>query len=277
MAGIVPVLRRRCRRVAPDGQPPALWNLKPGVWGSTMKFKSALLFALSGSIGGATASQARGGVGYFRKRSTPSNPNTDRQSSVRNGQATAASTWRTLLSDAQRAAWWLLAGTGQQGENVFNIVNVVRGYVNNIRLWTEQNGTPWTGDTLPLVLDPPAALRPIVTFPSSVIDVSAGTLAPSGLGSNPDWLQGAGTGTPAVLYVYASNQQSPSRFSRQYPYQLVNAYLIESTDGGPLGTIDLDALGFPLTANQVMYVKYVAQSADGSISTPFEDRVVIQA
>lgn len=58
---------------------------------------------LSGSVGGVVASHNKGGA-YLRGRSVPTNPNSDRQQSVRTAFSIASIGWRAL-TDAQRAAW----------------------------------------------------------------------------------------------------------------------------------------------------------------------------
>lgn len=58
----------------------------------------------SGSIGGVTYSHNRGGM-YTRTRTTPVNPNTERQGEARANLAQSSSAWSTILTDAQRQAW----------------------------------------------------------------------------------------------------------------------------------------------------------------------------
>lgn len=60
---------------------------------------------LSGSSGGITAARNRFGP-YFRSRTTPVNPNTDRQTQARSIMAFLAEQWRELpMNDAKRLAW----------------------------------------------------------------------------------------------------------------------------------------------------------------------------
>jgi len=58
----------------------------------------------SGSIGGTVWSHNRSGV-YIRNRSIPVNPNTDRQSAVRNAVRAISIAWETILTQVQRDAW----------------------------------------------------------------------------------------------------------------------------------------------------------------------------
>lgn len=73
-----------------------------------MKFKSAILTQVSGSIGGATYSHNRGGL-YIRARTIPVNPSTPGQVAVRAYFASMVAIWANTLTDAQRTAWTLYA------------------------------------------------------------------------------------------------------------------------------------------------------------------------
>ena len=69
-----------------------------------MLFESALISKASGSIGGVTGSRNRFGM-YFRSRSNPVNPNSDRQIDARSRMAQLASAWNEQLTAAQRSLW----------------------------------------------------------------------------------------------------------------------------------------------------------------------------
>lgn len=69
-----------------------------------MKFTPGIAVgALSGSIGGSTASHNKGGP-YFRTRAIPTNPSTAAQLNQRARLATTSQNWRDL-TNAQREAW----------------------------------------------------------------------------------------------------------------------------------------------------------------------------
>lgn len=92
-----------------------------------MKFISAFVDELSGSVGGLTASRARGGVNYFRIRANPTNPQTERQTQVRANFGQLSQFWRGTLTDAQRDSWRLEAGgSALQGLNLYQRTNSVR-------------------------------------------------------------------------------------------------------------------------------------------------------
>lgn len=74
-----------------------------------MKIKSQLYDEASGSIGGLTASNGKGGL-YFKNKPNPSNPNTAKQQVVRNALAGANTAW-TGMTTGNRAKWEAWAST----------------------------------------------------------------------------------------------------------------------------------------------------------------------
>jgi len=73
-----------------------------------MKFKSAVLTAGSGSVGGFTVAHNAGGM-YFRGRRTPTDPASDKQTAIRNIFASLANHWGLTLTADQRAEWGVYA------------------------------------------------------------------------------------------------------------------------------------------------------------------------
>lgn len=71
-----------------------------------MKFKSALVTQVSGSVGGMVGSHNRGGL-YFRARAIPTNPATAQQVAVRNIISQLVARWGT--DDVDRFSWNALA------------------------------------------------------------------------------------------------------------------------------------------------------------------------
>lgn len=82
---------------------------------------------VGGSIGGATAARAKGGVDYLRARVAPTNPNTLRQQVVRTALSLLSSAWRNTLSATERLSWIALAdGSSANGLSLFQKGNVSR-------------------------------------------------------------------------------------------------------------------------------------------------------
>ena len=94
-------------------RPVSSWYTTPGGYGpargvSIMLFKSALVTAASGSLGGLVASHNRGGA-YLRARTIPVNPGSVFQQTVRDAVISLAAKWGELLTVAQRTAWEVYA------------------------------------------------------------------------------------------------------------------------------------------------------------------------
>lgn len=69
-----------------------------------MLFKSALVTAASGKLGGLVAGHNRGGP-YLRGLGIPTNPNTVAQQTIRGYFSSASSRWGSTLTASERAAW----------------------------------------------------------------------------------------------------------------------------------------------------------------------------
>lgn len=85
-----------------------------------MKYKSALVTDLSGSIEGLTASRNKGGQ-YFRARVIPTNPQTARQSTARQAFTQVSQSW-SQTSSSEKESWEQIAplvpATGPLGQDV---------------------------------------------------------------------------------------------------------------------------------------------------------------
>lgn len=242
-----------------------------------MKYSSALLFDLSGSIGGAVASRSRGNVGYFRKRTIPSNPQTFMQKAARDGMTSSSAYWRSIMTEEEQELWWDEATGSQTGQSLFNKINQPRFFANNsLRIQAIDGGFA----TLAVRNNVPenGLSTPFTTPGDIIIDDSAGLLTIDALNVTDPFIatSATGSGKNGALYVYCSHQQNASRFSRQHPYQLVG---VGSFGGDSVDqmVVDLATLGFGLTAGKVMYVKLVAQEKDGGISTALIQRVTVVA
>jgi hypothetical protein len=92
-----------------------------------VKYDAAFVGELSGSVGGLTASRAKGGVNYFRFKANPTNPNSARQAVVRQAFTQLSQTWELGLTSTQRDSWINeAAGSVTQGLNLYQQANVFR-------------------------------------------------------------------------------------------------------------------------------------------------------
>jgi hypothetical protein len=242
-----------------------------------MKVRSAILTEMSGKLGGAVASRARGDIQYFRKLVTPSNPDTTMQKASRQAITSASAYWKSTFNDAQREVWWDLAEGAQTGQSLFTKINQPRFFATNAnRNFAIDDGV----FPLPPVVVPPASLSTILSTPTTItIDDSANQLTLDGFNLSDPWIADSGPGDleQGVLYVYLSHEQVSSRLSRQHPFQLVRSFTL---GGGTLGTsltVSLAPLGFTSIAGEVMYVKLISQAPGGGISTALIQRVTIVA
>ena len=238
-----------------------------------MKYKSALLHDLSGKIGGAVASKARGDIGYFRKLVTPSNPNTAMQKASRDAITSAAVYWRETLTEEQQELWWDEAEGSQTGQSLFTRCNQPRIFANN----AGRNVSTEGGDIPLLVITAPPLSKstPFSGF-NAVVDDSANTLTVTMASLLDPWIADAIESEPGVAYVYASHQQNSSRFARQHPYQMVASFVCGAPTITALVT-NLAPLGFTSSVGKVMYVKVRVQDKAGGISGDIIKRIVVTA
>ena len=78
-----------------------------------------------GSIGGSTFSRNRGGM-YIRNRATPTNTVTIARTQARALFATISSSWETVLTPAQRAAWDAWAEFAPEAESLNKLGDTIR-------------------------------------------------------------------------------------------------------------------------------------------------------
>ncbi len=128
-----------------------------------------LLGAMSGKLGSFVASRNRGGS-YFRLFTSPVNPNSTRQQTMRTILGTLAGLWSTTLTPAQREAWNTWASTQAKTGALGQTVN-----------WTGMNGYVSTNTRLidagdNRIDDPPVVVAPTGLLTASV-DVSAANVA----------------------------------------------------------------------------------------------------
>ena len=162
-----------------------------------MLFKGLIATALSGSLDGITASRNRGGQ-YFRKRATPTNPNSTNQQEVRAAMGALSSGWRLLTQD-QRDNWTSYADQTPveiQGETRF-----LTGFQQYIK-----GNTPREYFEVDRIDDGPAtAGLPIFTTPTLAITAATKELIVN-FEDTDAWVDQDG----GFMYVTASNGLSQS-------------------------------------------------------------------
>ncbi len=154
--------------------------------------------AMSGSVGGTTASHNKGGQ-YFRQRSIPTNPSSVDQQTVRNIMGTLSSEWGAQ-SSADRAAWEAWA-TQNPIINALGASILMSGHQSFISL-----NARLLRDGTALVATPPIGSRPD-GFLTAVQDGDIGTgdtdltFTPALTSGNKVMLYGTVTNSAGITYV----------------------------------------------------------------------------
>lgn len=220
-----------------------------------MKYKSALVTAASGSIGGLTAAHNRGGM-YLRSRSTPVNPNSPGQQAVRSFLSNLSFYWYNLLTSAQQVAWQtyaeLVAIVDTLGEPRFatGLNHYIRSNTPRLRAGKARidNG-------------PTIYTQAELTALEATIQ-AGGTTVQLGFENTDTWANEAG----GHLIVYASRPTNASRNFFKGPYQFMGTVNGAATPPTSPATLTLP---FPVVAGQRVHFMGRASTADGRLSPPF--------
>ena len=232
-----------------------------------MLVRSAILIAMSGSVGGITAAKNRGGQ-YMRARTIPTNPQTSAQSEVRLNLAAVSTNWRAI-NESKRDSWNSYA-TQFAGNNAVGGTTTPSGMnefvgVNTLRLL----------GGLAQLEDPPtepgrATFTPSNTPPAYSV---GGAELSVDFATADDW-NGANGGR---MFVYVGKPVSAGVSYYKGPYQLAatavrgaSALTSPFTSGATL------PLGTP-SVTQKLFCKIVTLTADGRRSTPYFTQIDVTA
>lgn len=223
-----------------------------------MKFKSAIVTASSGSIGGVTFAHNSGGM-YMRARSTPTNPNSPYQQTVRNLMASLANLWINTLTGAQRDAWAAYASNvslvGKLGDPL---------YVSGMNMYQRSN-IPRLQSGLPRVDNGPTTYDlGGFTNPSFSVDATADEVDVV-FTATDDWANE----DDAAMIILASLPQNPTVNFFKGPYRYAGNIAGNATT--PPTSPAAIALPFSATAGQRVFVKALVSRADGRLSSNFRD------
>jgi hypothetical protein len=221
-----------------------------------VKFKSALVTQVSGSIGGMTGSHNQGGM-YMRARSIPTNPNTAQQQAVRNAMALLATAWQNSLTADQRAAWGVYAANVPLIDRLGEARTVT-----GIAMYCRSN-VPLIQAGLTVVDEGPVTYSlPTFSALSFGIDASDDEVDVT-FDTGDEWVSEDG----AAMLIYASRPQAPSINYFKGPYRYAGA--IPGDSGTPPTSPAEIALPFEAAAGQKVFLKAVLTRADGRLSSPF--------
>lgn len=232
-----------------------------------MLFKSEVLTAASGSIGGVTYSHNRAGL-YRRARSIPVNPTTGFQEQVRAEFTGLVNNWTTVLTPTQRAAWNLY-GSNVPVPNAFGDAITLSGqnwYIaaNTPRMQAATKLAPGQGTTLinnaPVIFD-----RGDFTTPGFTADVSSGLII--AFNELDPWATQIG----AQMYIYQSRPQNASINFYKGPWRLVGQVVGGDTPAptSPLtiSPVSVALQGYPFAVGQNIWLEVSVSRSDGRLST----------
>ena len=219
-----------------------------------MKFKSALVSQVSGSVGGATFAHNQGGL-YMRSRTVPTNPRSTQQVQVRTALGGLSNQWVNTLSAAQRTAWQVYSTNvkyiGPLGDS--RSIGALANY--------NRSNVPRVQVGLPIVSNAPTNyttggfVQPTVTATAST-----SRLTVSFTGSD-SWVSAAGSG----MLVFVSRPQNQSINFFKGPYRLAGAITGTATGVASPATL---ALPFATSAGQKLFYRVQVSQADGRYSLP---------
>lgn len=211
----------------------------------------------SGSVAGVTSSRNRFGQ-YRRSRSSPVNPNSDKQGAVRARLSASSAAWRAL-TDAQRAGWEGLASQMNRTDSLGQGYSLT-GFQAFVSV---NNNLAAAGDAAlddaPALQTPEIVATVTVTLTAAAFSIAyTATPLPAGV----------------RLFAYCSPQRSAGR---QYEGDL---RLIQVTAAAAASPMDVEAayvarFGVPVVGNKVFIALHTYKG--GFLSGPFATSAVVAA
>lgn len=217
-----------------------------------MRFKSPIVGAVSGSIGGTTYAHNAGGM-YMRARATPTDPGTTYQIAIRAYVAGLVNFWVCTLTQAQRDAWEVYA-TQVPLPDVFGdpryrsgINHYVRSNVPRLQYGLTRK------DDAPTIFNLGEYSVPTIVASEGPQHITV-TFNPADAWCDEDG---------SYLLVWCSRPQNASINFFKGPYRKVY-YIAGSSSDPPVDPVPMTA-PFAFTAGQKLYVRYNVVRADGRL------------
>lgn len=220
----------------------------------------ALVSEVRGSIGGVVFARNRGGA-YIRNRSIPLNPQSVRQSAVRQVFGQLSNIWSTSLTAAQRTAWEVYASNvplpNSLGEN--RNVSGINMYSRGNALILDTAGT--REDDGPTIFTQGPSFTPTIT-----LDSAADTLSVTDLGGYDPATDGF-----IGLFIAQGLPQQPGVSFYKSPFRKVSG-----TQEVDLATLPTDVdLAFPIAAGQALFIRTAVVTTDGRVGVPVVQRFLV--
>ncbi len=217
-----------------------------------MRFKSALVTTVGGSIGGMTGSRNRAGL-YLRARAIPVNPNTGFQVTIRAIFGNLSARWGTL-TDAQRDAWTTYA-INVTTQDRFGDAQTLTGHAMYVR-----NNTARVQAGLDPVDDGPVVFSMDSLSPIGFQSSAAADELSIDFVEADDWVGEDDAG----LLIYGSRQVAPTINYFKGPYRFT-AFIAGNLALPPTTPSVEDSL-FALDVGNASFCRFQSVRADGRVS-----------
>jgi len=220
---------------------------------------------MAGSIAGNTFARNRYG-NYVRARTKPTNPNTERQQTVRSALATLTARWSQTLSAAQRTAWDLYASslvmTNRLGEAMH-----LSGYNHYLR-----SNIILLQSALAPVDDGPVVFELPDQDPTfAVTGTAGGQTLDITFDNTLAWANEVG----GYMFKFQGQPQNPQRNFFGGPWRLMDHII--GADPTPPTSPDTQNVQFAIAETQRQFVYARIMRADGRLSEPFRNDCFIAA
>ncbi len=220
-----------------------------------MLFSSPIFSQASGSVAGLTFAHGRAGM-TVRARSTPTNPNTARQRTIRHALARLSPYWGQLLTQDERDAWNLYGSNvvmtnnlGQPfhltGQNHFQRANIPR----------IQSGISVL-ETAPTVFDLGTFTSPVLTGVSSNAQRFVITFD-----NTDDWANGVG----GFMLAYCGRPTGPGQEFYAGPWRYGDKAVGDPVPPGVTLNVDTQ---WPVATDQICLAQIRIIQIDGRLSLP---------
>jgi hypothetical protein len=217
-----------------------------------MKFKSALLTQVSGSIGGLTFAHNQSGM-YARGRGLPTNPATELQQIIRNAMSSGHTAWKNLDPEV-RAGWQsysdntpIVNPLGDQ-QKIGGLAMFIRQYISRAQAGVTQITTAPSFPGL-------SALEPVSVARHLADDAFDFTYD-----DGDDWCVTTG----GYLAVFQSRAKSAVNNFFKGPYQYAGK-LLGNTAAPPASPFFVASL-WPLVAGQRYFFRVIAVDSEGRMT-----------
>jgi len=220
---------------------------------------------MAGSIAGNTFARNRYG-NYVRARTKPTNPNTDRQTSIRSAMADITTRWAQTLTSAQRTAWNLYGSNVVMQNRLGESMNL-SGFNHYIRSNVVRKAFGLAlVDAGPTTFELPAQDSTLaITASEATQDIS------TAYDDTMDWA--AETGSFMVLF--AGQPQTAQRNFFAGPWR--SFAIVSGVDAAPPAGPSVAASPYAIAETQHIWVYARILRLDGRMSEKFRDDVAVGA